>query len=372
MKLVSVERLLASEHPPAFEPRHYAQDRALKKLKRAISLTDLEAVPRSWYYLGPVSALGAKPKPFDLWGKPLIAYRDAHGRVVVQSRHCIHMNTDLSQARVTDRGLECPMHGWRFDADGVAEIPGTSTVCPRTLPTYPVARVGGHCFVFNGGEPDFPLPLAEPEWTHFDIGQAITLESDTAWYLIGANGFDVGHFEFVHGRKLTSPADLRFVSHHACRILLRYANVSQSLLDRLLRKLYGPRIELEYQVFGGNLILARTRLGGGKENCMCFSVQPLGPQRSRVVILPLTKRGAISPSRAARTFARINPLSRLYQWLRSVVIHQFFAAEARSIRDLRLNPKALSETDRTLARFLAWLSQRNALFSLPSDTRREA
>lgn len=53
-----------------------------------------------------------------LHGRPLVLFRDASGRPAALPDRCPHRFAPLSAGRVCEGALECPYHGWRFDAAG--------------------------------------------------------------------------------------------------------------------------------------------------------------------------------------------------------------------------------------------------------------
>lgn len=331
------------------------QKAILQHLKQSISVDRLNKPPAAWFYVGPESAISDTPTPIAPWGKPLMVYR-AGEDIIVQSRHCVHMNTDLTKARLQQEKISCPMHGWKFDAQGkVAEIPGGDAgTCKLHLPTYPVFCVGGHVFTHKRAisrtraekTPPFPA-FADKAWNTFHLEKGIDFYSDAPWYLITANGFDICHFEFVHGRKPVTPSELIIHDPHHCGIEHRYLNVSQTWFDRLLRKIYGAEMQLAFDVFDGNTILSCTKMRG-RTNYMCANVQPISETTSKITIIPLTP---ISVYQKQNAIVRL-----LAQWVRRQAIRLFFNAELRSIRNVRLNPKRLMASDNVLIRYFHWLS----------------
>lgn len=325
------------------------------EMKSKIDMTRLSASPAAWYYVGREVDFSAKPKPISPWGKPLMVYKRGD-EIVVQNRHCVHMNTDLLNATPMPNGVACPMHGWKFDLEGrCIDIPGGDhQACQLHLPTYPVHRIGTHLFVHKraksprSSQPLPPFPqFQDKSWSDFELDKGLDFYCDSPWYLITANGFDICHFEFVHGRKPIVPSDIIFHDEYHCGIEHHYRNISQTWFDKLLRSIYGAEMSLSFNVFDGTMILSRTGLNN-KSNYMCANVQPIDENTSKITIIPLTLKTLSE---------RQNPLLKiLIRWIRRISIRQFFNAELRSIRHVRLNPKRLMPSDHVLIRYFYWLS----------------
>ncbi|MBV1920319.1 MAG: Rieske 2Fe-2S domain-containing protein [Pseudomonadales bacterium] len=328
---------------------------SIDNLKNKIDIGKINRPPKAWYYLGPVKSIKTTPTAFSPWGKPLIAYRNEKG-IVAQYRHCIHMNTDLVKGTVVNGNITCPMHAWKFDKKGkCTDIPGGNhNECKLRLPSFPTHVVGGHAFVYKQTikrgvtPPPIPFPAFQDlSWNEFEVGKGINFLSDSPWYLITANGFDICHFEFVHGRVPLRKSEIKFHSNSHCSIEHNYKNISQTWFDKLIRHVYGEKMSLNYNVFNGNMILSRTGMNG-KSNYMCANVQPLDGERSKITIFPLTPKTI--------AIKQIPVLKHIGNFIRRVIIRQFFLAELRSIKSVRLLPENLMESDRVVTQYFHWLS----------------
>lgn len=87
----------------------------------------MEPLPDVTRFFHPVLAarkLRKKPVRVELAGRPYVLFRDAQGRPAALADSCPHRLAPLSAGRVTPEGrLECPYHGWLFDADGHGRSP---------------------------------------------------------------------------------------------------------------------------------------------------------------------------------------------------------------------------------------------------------
>lgn len=119
--------------------------------------------PTSWYRVMNSEDLPAdEPRQARYFGRDLVVFRDASGSPRTLDAHCPHLGASLAVGgRVVAGEVECPFHGWRFDAEGrctAMAYPGR--VPPRAqLRGYPTEELNGVVAVFfdEAGRP--------PTWT---------------------------------------------------------------------------------------------------------------------------------------------------------------------------------------------------------------
>jgi phenylpropionate dioxygenase-like ring-hydroxylating dioxygenase large terminal subunit len=82
-------------------------------------------VVRHFHPVLPSRALGKQPVRVELAGRAYALFRDAAGRPAALLDACPHRFAPLSKGQVRPDGrLQCPYHGWRFDAEGRGVNPG--------------------------------------------------------------------------------------------------------------------------------------------------------------------------------------------------------------------------------------------------------
>lgn len=148
-----------------------------------------------------------RPQAVQLLGEKLTVFRDAGGKARVVSRRCTHRGADLSMGSVTERGIECPYHGWVFDgvSGACVNIPSLGHLdripSGAKIATFPVREAFCHVWTVLA-EPLFdpPEPADFPEFEGADLtwqaGPPIPYECG---FLAQAENFrDVAHFPFVH------------------------------------------------------------------------------------------------------------------------------------------------------------------------------
>lgn len=117
-----------------------------------------------WYF----AALSSEVKPgklarYEILGEPVLLGRSPKGELFALRDICPHRAAPLSAGRFAVEpggaaSVECPYHGWRFDADGAcAAIPSlvddqAMDVSRIRVRRYPVAESQGLVFVWMAGE----------------------------------------------------------------------------------------------------------------------------------------------------------------------------------------------------------------------------
>lgn len=95
-------------------------------------------VRNAWYAGAWSGELAQRPLGRALLGRPVVLFRGSDGRACAVDARCPHRGADLSQGRCVDGTVECPFHGWRFDARGLCvSIPSQ----PDTVKVPPGAKV---------------------------------------------------------------------------------------------------------------------------------------------------------------------------------------------------------------------------------------
>jgi phenylpropionate dioxygenase-like ring-hydroxylating dioxygenase large terminal subunit len=162
-------------------------------------------LPDQWFVACVSSGLRARPVGVVIQGTALVLFRDAAGLAAALQDRCPHRNAPLSAGEVRAGALECPYHGWRFDAaGGCLAVPGL-----EGPPGSRAARAVSHpCregdgYVWVGSTPGAPpardparFPLLDaPGYT--TVRRALTVRGTLHAAL--ENTLDVPHTAFLHG-----------------------------------------------------------------------------------------------------------------------------------------------------------------------------
>ncbi len=163
--------------------------------------------PFGWFQVAyPEDLAPGEVTALKYWGTDLVLWRDAEGEFHLQDAYCPHLGAHLGVGgKVNGAELECPFHGWSFDAAGACtNIPYSERLNRKAqLRTYPVVNRNGLVMAWrhpDGLEPQWEIPVI-PE-----IGDAAWSDYYKSSYTIrtcpqemAENGVDPAHFRYVHG-----------------------------------------------------------------------------------------------------------------------------------------------------------------------------
>lgn len=182
-----------------------------------MTLTDTRTypfpVPFGWFCVAHPEDVGAGEAIARYYfGRHLVIWRDHDHGVHVQDAFCPHLGAHLGhggKAVRLDDGtncLECPFHGWKFDADGAnAEIPYSERVNRKArLRTYPAIERNGVIMAWyhpHDAEPMWEIPVID-EFDASDTAYSTMISTnhviDACWQEMAENGVDAAHFRYVH------------------------------------------------------------------------------------------------------------------------------------------------------------------------------
>ena len=251
-----------------------------------------------WHPVALTTALSDAPLAVRLLDQPLVLWRDAQGVPQVFTDRCPHRGAQLSLGRVCAGQLECPYHGWRFEAGGqvvvVPALPGFTPPPGYRATAHAVQEAHGLLWVQLQPAPDgAPQPL--PEFAA--EADARLRKVHCGPYDVAAsapriveNFLDMAHFGFVHegwlgDRGHTAIPDYRIASTAAGFL------ASGCLAWQPRSSVHaqgGAMVEYTYEVTGPySAVLtkvpdaATVKIDGFREAIALF-ICPLTPETSRV------------------------------------------------------------------------------------------
>ena len=190
-------------------------------------------IRNQWYVLLESDEVKSKLIGVTRMGEKMVFWRDTRGNVHCAVDKCPHRGIQLSLGAVVDDHLQCPFHGFEYDASGqCVHVPanGRGGVIPATLRlhSYPTHEMHSFIWVWWGEKP--PTELEPP--TFFDnlddsFQYASTHDPWDAHYLrVIENQLDVVHLPFIHrntiGRGNRTVVDGPVIEWHNDRMLFTY------------------------------------------------------------------------------------------------------------------------------------------------------
>ncbi|KAH6944404.1 hypothetical protein HPB50_002921 [Hyalomma asiaticum] len=145
-------------------------------------------------------------KALNVIGQELVAFRTEDGIAHVMDAYCPHLGANLGiMGRVVKDCIECPFHGWRFNADTGActHVPYAVKVPDFVKATkWETHEVLGLVFVWyhaDGAAPSWQLPhIEEVEKNIWRQEHRFEHTVEAHIQDIAENGADIGHFNQIH------------------------------------------------------------------------------------------------------------------------------------------------------------------------------
>jgi len=140
-------------------------------------------------------------KPVEFMGHSLVVYRGDNGVASVLDAYCPHLGAHLGvESKVVGDSLECPFHGWRFNAEGKCTlIPGQQMIPESAqLRRWHVQDVNDKILVWHHAD------KKDPDWFVEDFLKDFQFHGKTEHTVavhcqeIAENGPDVSHLNFLH------------------------------------------------------------------------------------------------------------------------------------------------------------------------------
>jgi phenylpropionate dioxygenase-like ring-hydroxylating dioxygenase large terminal subunit len=162
-------------------------------------------IPNQWYVVLDSVQVKARPVGVTRMGENLVFWRDDTGRVNCLRDKCVHRGVQLSKGKVIEGHLQCPFHGFEYDASGrVTRIPaiGRNAPVPERFQvhSYPTYEAHGFIWMWWGEEP--PENSKPPRFFDdiddgFSYGRIYDLWK-AHYSRVIENQLDVVHLPFVH------------------------------------------------------------------------------------------------------------------------------------------------------------------------------
>lgn len=161
-------------------------------------------IPNQWYAVLESDEVPAGKAVSALrMGEKLVFWRDAPGKVACLHDRCPHRGVSLSLGRVQGECVECPFHGFQFDASGSCRlVPANGRNASQArqirVASYPTYEIDGLIFIWWGEPKEMLFPPR-----YFDnLSGMVYATSRVLWNAHYSraieNQLDVAHLPFVH------------------------------------------------------------------------------------------------------------------------------------------------------------------------------
>ncbi|MCW5738111.1 MAG: aromatic ring-hydroxylating dioxygenase subunit alpha [Enhydrobacter sp.] len=198
-----------------------------------------EYMRRFWHPIALSGQVRTLPKRVRILGEDLVVFRDLGGRLGCLHLHCSHRGTSLEFGVLTERGISCCYHGWRYDIDGtILDTPGEpagSTIKVRVCHgAYPVREHGGLIFGYFGApEAMPPFFLTDATVVPGNELHPYLLTFDCNWLQAHENSMDPIHSVFLH----TRVSNVQFSQSFGALPVVRYRQTELGVISTAVRRI---------------------------------------------------------------------------------------------------------------------------------------
>lgn len=155
-----------------------------------------------WHPVALGQEVQGSPLASHLLEQALVLWRDEGGQVQAWEDRCPHRGARLSLGRVLGDRLECPYHGWQFDAQGqcqhVPALPRFAPPASHHVQTFEVQEAHGLVWVRLQPPQGEETPLPAFDDTGLRSLNCGPYEVATSAPRVVENFLDMAHFSFVH------------------------------------------------------------------------------------------------------------------------------------------------------------------------------
>jgi len=240
-------------------------------------LNDFDLTAQSWYPVFRSRQIRRNTvKTAHVLNRKIAVFRDSKGRPHALDARCSHMGADLGVGRVVNDCLQCPLHRWEYDVDGlVRKAPFEATVPKRRVRAYPSEDRYGYIWIFNGPRPLFDL-LKVDDRRFFSFILPSQVFNNHPHFLT-ANGLDWRHMSTLHEMELAKNSTCRrkgpygVVVEHQLRPTPKWLKLATGTTRRFLHA--------SFETSGSNSAL--ITVGDPPEFHLMFSNTPLNDRRTR-------------------------------------------------------------------------------------------
>lgn len=269
-------------------------------------------------------------------GGRVIATRGTDGIARVMSAYCAHLGADLSVGEVIGDTVRCAFHHWSYDFDGVCVSTKVGDPPPPAacLFKFPVCEKFGVAYAYNGVKPRFDVP--EFPYPESELAMTTSVFPDTMRcdpWVLSCNTPDMQHIKALHNVTFDDGDP-----HGA----VRWTDHSM-LYDFRGKHANGEPIEYTVGIYGTNIFYQSGTINGRWFGCMTPFGLPRPGETKIFAVIAARKTEGDQASTA--------------DFLRSVTELEMrvVSEDIPVISTIHFRPGTLTQSDRTLAKFLDYL-----------------
>jgi phenylpropionate dioxygenase-like ring-hydroxylating dioxygenase large terminal subunit len=251
-----------------------------------------------WHPVALSEAVADAPLAVELLERNLVLWRDASGAVQAWADKCPHRGARLSLGQVCAGRLECPYHGWQFEAGGqcvhVPALPDFVPPAAHAAKTYVCQEHYGLVWVRMAAAhaavtPALPLFEAEADAQLRKVNCG-PYDVATSAPRIVENFLDMAHFAFVHEHWLGSRDTAAIADYqvHPTPTGIRATGCMAVQPKSNLHSVTAAQVEYTYEVTAPYAAVltklpdaASVAVANWRESIGLF-ICPMAPERSRV------------------------------------------------------------------------------------------
>ena len=291
---------------------------------------------QSWFPVCLSSEVGRNQvKGYDFLDGRVIVMRGDDGVASVMSAYCPHLGADLAVGTVVGNTVQCAFHHWQYDCEGRCVRTAVGDPPPPTarLFRFPTAERFGIVYAFNGEQPLFELPSfkyrdEELIWRT----EACSPDLPVDPWVICCNTPDVQHIRVLHHITFDAEDPGERARWTDCSMVYDFTGTHAA----------GERIEFEVGIFGTSIYYQSSMMHGRWFGFL----SPMGlprPQRTRAFLTVAVRKDEPDAEQFLEAMLDLE--------------RRVLSEDLPVLETIHFRPGALSATDKTLARFLNYLTR---------------
>jgi phenylpropionate dioxygenase-like ring-hydroxylating dioxygenase large terminal subunit len=161
------------------------------------------ALRHYWHVVARSSAVTTEPVGVRLLGEDLVVWRLGDGGIGALQDRCAHRESPLSPGKVQAGCIECPYHGWRYDASGTCVlVPSSGAGAPippkaRVPAVHATERYGLVWLCLDEPAAGVPEIAQEADASYRRINSIVDVWRTATTRMVD-NFLDITHFPWVH------------------------------------------------------------------------------------------------------------------------------------------------------------------------------